>query len=326
MSSRTPRAGVESRRRGPRSARWVRLVLVLVLVSCREPSRPPGPARLWLGGDLHLGTSGASVEARLAALARVTGGASGIVNLEGPVVDDGADVPRGRLGNGAGLVAGLARAGIRVAGVANNHAGDHGPAGAARTIGSLRAAGVTPVGGEAGPAIIDAGGTRVAVVQHDLAHGVPAGSPAGLAAELGVARLLGDLLVVTFHVTGPPSYLPPPELRTAVDEAVAAGADVIAAHGSHALGAVERRGRAVIAWGLGNLLFHCDCTDERDGALLLIHLDEGRLRAAAIVPIDAGLGGSAATPAADPMLTFELLASLRSSRLEPAGDRAWIFR
>jgi poly-gamma-glutamate synthesis protein (capsule biosynthesis protein) len=298
------------------------LVLALVLASCREPSRSPGPARLWLGGDLHLGTSGASIEARLAALARVLDGASGIVNLEGPVVDDGADVPRGRLGNGAGLVAGLARAGVRVAGVANNHAGDHGPAGAARTIRALRAAGVTPAGGEAGPAIFEAGGARVVVVQVDLAHG----PPAGLAAELVVARLLGDLLVVTFHVTGPPSYLPPPALRTAVDAAVAAGADVIAAHGSHALGAVERRGRAVIAWGLGNLLFHCDCTDERDGALLLVHLDEGRLRAAAIVPIDAGLGGAAAIPAADPGLTFELLASLRSSPLEPAGDRAWILR
>jgi len=321
MSSRAPRAGVERSGRGRRLARRVGCVLVLVLASCREPSRP-GPARLWLGGDVHLGTSGASAEARLAPLTPLVDGAAGIVNLEGPIVDDGAEIAAGQLGNGAGLVAGLARAGVRVAGVANNHAADRGADGAARTIRTLRAAGVLPAGGAAGPAVVDVRGTRVVVVQIDLGGG----APARLGAELVAARRLGDLLVVTFHVTGPPSYLPPPELRTAVDQAVTAGADVIAAHGSHALGAVERRGGAVIAWGLGNLLFHCDCTDERDGALLLVDLDHGRVRAAAIVPIDAALDGGTAAPAAQPALIFELLASLRSTPLERDGDRAWILR
>jgi len=343
MTSRAPRAGVESSERGRPPAHRVRCALALValaggvsrllcamsgqaavfggLAGCQDPPAA-APARLWLGGDLHLGTAGAPAVDRLAPLAAVTRGAFGIVNLEGPVADDGAVIARGRLGNGAGLVAGLARAGVRVAGVANNHARDHGATGAARTLAALRASGVAPAGGAAGPATFDAGGARVVVVQADLSDGVPA----GLGAELAAARTMGDVLIVTFHVTAPPSYLPPPSLRSAVEIAVATGAQVIAAHGSHALGAVERRGDVVIAWGLGNLLFHCDCTDEIDGAILVVDLARGGVRAAALVPIDAGLDGAAARPAARPALTFELLRSLRSSPIEIEGDRGWLMR
>jgi poly-gamma-glutamate synthesis protein (capsule biosynthesis protein) len=97
---------------------------------------------------------------------------------------------------------------------------------------------------------------------------------------------------------------------------------VIAAHGTHELARVERRGRAVIAWGLGNLAFACACTDEPSGALLDVTLGPDGAGEAAVIPIDAGLGGTAARAAGDPALTFELLEALGSTKLRRRGDRA----
>jgi Bacterial capsule synthesis protein PGA_cap len=267
---------------------------------------------LWLGGDLHLGDGG-PVLAR--ALVRSLRGASGVVNLEGAVA------PVSRCASQAEAIclaneeaALMARAGIDVMGIANNHAHDLGVDAPLRTSQRLRALGFGVAGGPAGAAIIVRGGRGVAVTAHDLGQGVPA----GLADELRAARRLADDLVATFHVTGPPSLLPRPELVTAADQAIAAGARVVVGHGSHALGPVERRGETVIAWGLGNLRFACDCTDERDALILRVALGHGPVQAT-IVPIDAGLGGAAARPSSDAAFTFEVLAALGSSPIERQG-------
>jgi poly-gamma-glutamate synthesis protein (capsule biosynthesis protein) len=270
---------------------------------------------LWLGGDVHLGEQ---TTARLDAVAPLVAGAAGIVNLEGPVGEP--PPPAGstlRLSNSSGALPGLRAAGVRVVGIANNHAADRGPEGPGDTVRSLADRGLLAAGGPAGVAALEVQGRRVVVSAHDLSKG----APTTLASELESARSQGDLLVATFHVTGPPSYLPRPELRTAVEVAVRAGARVIAAHGSHALGPVERRGASVIAWGLGNLLFSCDCTDDRDGAILRVHSDDERLQAT-IVPIDAGLKGEPARPARDPELILDLLVALGSSPLERRSGSA----
>jgi poly-gamma-glutamate capsule biosynthesis protein CapA/YwtB (metallophosphatase superfamily) len=290
----------------------VAVAIAIVVAACHRAA--PARARLWIGGDLHLGTRGGPAAARLAPLARVIDGATGVVNLEGPVADD---APAGKLANRADLVRGLAPL-VRVAGIANNHAADAGADGAARTIAVLRAAGIAPAGNDAGDAIVDVSGVRVVVSAHDLSRGVPP----SLDAELATARAKGDVLVAMFHVDGPPSYLPRPELRDAAGRALRAGAAVVVSQGTHALAAIERRDHAVIAWGLGNLLFDCDCTDERDGLLLEVDVDATGVIDASVVPIDAGLGGAPARPAADAALTFDLLKSLRSSPLERRGATA----
>jgi poly-gamma-glutamate synthesis protein (capsule biosynthesis protein) len=212
----------------------------------------------------------------------------------------------------------LRAAGVIAAGIANNHARDAGPGGGAATVRALAAAGVQAAGGPAGPATVMLGRLRVVVTAHDLEAGVPA----TLRADLAAARRRGDVLVATFHVTGPPTYLPRPELLDAVAIALEAGAAVIAAHGTHELARVERRGRAVIAWGLGNLAFACACTDEPSGAVLAVALGPDGAGEASIIPIDAGLSGGAAHAAADPALTFELLEALGATRLERLGSRA----
>ena len=101
---------------------------------------------------------------------------------------------------------------------------------------------------------------------------------------------------------------------------------MIASHGSHAPGPVERRGDTVIAWGLGNLAFNCKCTDEKDGlvlALLLNSRNSGeRIAEAGVVPIDAGLRGNPSKPARNPELIFDLLEAIGSSELRRQGQRA----
>jgi poly-gamma-glutamate synthesis protein (capsule biosynthesis protein) len=285
--------------------------LAMLLVGCRDES---SRAELWLGGDVHVGARG---EGRLAALADIVEGSAGIVNLEGPVGEGAEASSEARLVNAPQALAPLRAAGVRAVGVANNHSLDLGPGGAAATALAVRAAGLESVGPDG--AVLVVGGVRVVVTAHDLGGGRV---PADLAAQLAAAGARGDALVATFHVTGPPSYLPRPELRAAVDAALAAGARVIAAHGTHAVAAVERRGDAVIAWGLGNLVFTCDCSREREGLILKVSIPERGRVEAEVVPIDAGVGADAARPSAQAALMLQLLESLRSSPLEVRGARA----
>jgi poly-gamma-glutamate synthesis protein (capsule biosynthesis protein) len=297
-------------------------IALLIASACAHtaatPSAPPR-ARLWIGGDVFLGPGG---HGALASIPAIVGGAPGIVNLEGPVGDGGA--PGGanrspiRLTQSPRALAELRAAGVVVAGIANNHARDAGRDGAAATARALATVGVHAAGAPVGPATFTLGSLRVVVTAHDLEAGVPP----TLRAELAQARRRGDVLVATFHVTGPPTYLPRPDLVDAVDIAIEAGARVIAAHGTHELARVERRGRAVIAWGLGNLAFACACTEERSGAVLEVVLGPDGATAAAIIPIDAGLGDDAARAADDPAFTFELLEALGATPLQRAGDRA----
>jgi poly-gamma-glutamate synthesis protein (capsule biosynthesis protein) len=297
--------------------RW--LALLGLLAGCAHPSRPtppskPVPVRLWFGGDLNLGPGGVPVLAPLAPLLRDLG--PGVVNLEGAVAEAPPAGPGLKLWNAPSALPGLAAAGIRAVGLANNHAHDSGPDGPARSAAAARASGLIPFGEGAGPAVIALGGLRVALTAHDLEHGVPP----HLAEELAQARAGADALVATFHVTGKASYLPPPELRQAAELALAAGARAVVAHGSHRVGPVERRGDAVIAWGLGNLAFACDCTDETDAVILALDLSGPRTEAQ-LLPITAGIRRGPARPSPEPQAILELLEAAGSPKLTRAADR-----
>ena len=226
----------------------------------------------------------------------------GVVNLEGPV-GEGASTPE-RLVNAS--VASLPDAGVRVAWVENNHADDDGPAGRSRTREALAQVGVGAAG------VVVFGG--VVFMGVDVSKGV-------FAEELDAARARGGVLVVGLHVTAPPLLLPPPDLEVAVELALQHGASVVVAHGSHAVARVERRGKAVIAWGLGNLQFECPCTQEKDGLVLEVELDGDRVAAAWAVPVTAGLQGEAPALSVQPDVMFGLLESLGSAPLARDGAR-----
>jgi len=245
-------------------------------------------------------------------------GAMGIVNLEGPVSGPLPAKKELRLWNAPAALGGLAAVQIKVTGIANNHAHDAGAGAPEETAKSLREHGMLPAGLGAGPAFFQVNGISITVTADDLTQGVPE----NLEADLVAARQKSEVLIAMFHVTGPPSYLPRPELRRAVEIAYHAGANVIAAHGTHALGPVERRSHAVIAWGLGNLVFACDCTQEEDAMLLRIVVQPDKVVRAEVLPLKAGINNRRASPADDPAGIFDLLEALGSSKLERHGDRA----
>ena len=285
-----------------------------VTLSCSRHERSPREAELWLGGDVNLGDGG---HKQLQRISGMVPGSAGIINLEGAV----ATAPQSDkfvLWNSPQVVSELSDIGVRVAGIANNHAADLDPNGMQRSAEILRTLGFLPVGGPAGAALLKINGVSIAITAHDLTNGVPQ----SLQADLVAARRQADLLIATFHVTGPVSYLPRPELRRAVDIAYAAGAKVIAAHGTHALGPLERRGDTVIAWGLGNVAFACDCTDEEDAILLRIRVQPGKVIAADVLPLRAGLNNRPAQPSADPEGVFDLLEAIDSAKLTRHGNFA----
>ena len=294
----------QSSHRARGGARAVALLAALLLAG------PGAPAEVWLGGDLHLGRGTLAGRGALRALA---GAGVGIVNLEGPVAarSEGQAGGRLRLFNHPGSLGELAAAGIGVASIANNHAGDAGPEGPARTMAALWRAGVRPAGGPGGVAMLERDGLRLAVSAHDLSQGVPA----GLARVLTRAAAQADVLVSTFHTTGPPSYLPSPALREAAGIAEAAGAVVVAAHGSHQLGPIEFQAGRVRLFGLGNLAFACDCTREDEALVVRLELEPGRVRGLCVVPVRAGLQGRPLRRHEDPRGVFELLQALESRGL-----------
>lgn len=284
-----------------------------------QPQLEDKTADLWLGGDVNLGDGG---RGQLNGISGIVQGGVGIVNLEGPVAQRGQLKAHGlRLWNAPSVLKEISALNVQVAGIANNHSADAGPLGTQRTVQQLLAHGIFPVGKPGGAVIIQVHGIVIAVTAHDLTRGVPA----NLAQELASARRLGvvagvvrpvDILVATFHVTGPPSYLPRPELRRAVEIAYRAGAQVIVAHGTHALGPVERRDHVVIAWGLGNLAFACDCTNEQDALLLRIRVTRGKAIHAEVIPIQAGTNGTPAKASSDAAGIFDLLEAIGSSKLQ----------
>ncbi len=275
---------------------------------------------LWFGGDLHLGDRGPEVLAPLRTI--VPANAIGVLNLEGPIAAPASprpfvpgEVPV--LRNSEAVPAILRDLGVGVVGVANNHMEDHGEAGRRATIGQLRAAGLEVAGGDAGVASIERGGIRLAITAHYVRPGQRPGldpeAKLELAEQLREARAQADHLIATFHVDGPPSYLPSTELRAAVEVAIEASATLIVAHGSHALARLERRDGSLVAWGLGNLAFACRCTDEIDAALLRVRLRQDAVTLAEWIPIAAGIEGAALARHPEPELLIDLLASLGSS-------------
>jgi poly-gamma-glutamate capsule biosynthesis protein CapA/YwtB (metallophosphatase superfamily) len=292
------------------------IMIAATLVLASQQGDDERSAELWLGGDVSLGDGG---RGQLEGIARIVQGATGIVNLEGPVTERGQLKPRSlEVWNAPQSLSEIAALNVKVAGIANNHAADAGPRGPERSAETLRWHGLAPAGGPAGTTILHVNKITIAVTAHDLTHGVPM----HLAAELKAARGQADVLIATFHVTGPPSYLPRPELRRAVEIAYQAGAQVIAAHGTHAVGPVERREHAAIAWGLGNVAFACDCTHETDAVLLRVRVAPGKAAEAEVIPIQAGVNRRPALPSKDAKGIFDLLEAIGSSKLKRNGDRA----
>lgn len=290
------------------------LCICLLIFSILHATETETTVELWLGGDIHFGNTPSNPLIEISKIVKGTG----IVNLEGPVKESGGAFKKDQkwyLFNPETSASFLKEAGVKAASVSNNHDDDNGVEGRKRTEDNLRAKNILSLGGTKKSGVIEIDGLKVAITAFDLSSGIPR----DLANILRVARGQGDILVVTFHVTGSPSYIPSKELKHAVDMAIDAGAHVIASHGSHAIGPVERRENSVIAWGLGNLVFNCKCTKEQEGILLKVlinvRIKEKPSITACVLPIKANLMGAPSGLSTNTDEIFDLLEALGSNKL-----------
>ncbi len=245
-------------------------------------------------------------------------------NLETPLSMSRAPM-RGnppRLGAPPEAAGALARAGFDVLSVANNHVWDQRDLGLEDTIRAVREAGMMAVGSAAreelapGPVVVERHGLRVAFVawtDHIQGHPGTRRPVARVAMyerqavrrTLEAARAQADVVVASMHWGLAYRHEHRSEQRSAAAWLVQHGAYVVIGHGPHVLQPVEMidspRGRAVVAYSLGNLvsnqgyLYRRDRREAaerplrepatRDGAWLRVAVDvdgSGRVRVGAV--------------------------------------------
>lgn len=171
----------------------------------------------------------------------------------------------------------LRAAGFDAVSLSNNHALDFGPVGLRDTLDALDAIEVAHFGAgldrrEAeAPLIIETGGAFVALLgfsavgSSEFADG---GQPGVARAEVGVvgsavAAITSavDFVVVVFHFGDEYDATPTEQQRELAAAAADAGATLVIGHHAHTLQPWERRGNALILYGLGNFVFDLDRED-----------------------------------------------------------------
>jgi poly-gamma-glutamate synthesis protein (capsule biosynthesis protein) len=216
-----------------------------------------------------------------------------VANLEGAVSTRGAPVP-GKLytfrGPPSALRAAASFAGIDVVSLANNHSLDYGRTAFLDTIANARRFGLRTTGGGSSlttarrPAIVRRGGLRVAFLGFsdvrplgfDAGAGRPGTVPAFpeiIRADVRAARRRADVVVAYFHWGVERTTVPTWRQRSLAATALDAGATVVLGAHPHVLQPVERRGRRLVAWSLGNFVFAAHSPSTARTGILRIRLD-----------------------------------------------------
>lgn len=164
----------------------------------------------------------------------------------------------------------LARAGINVVTLANNHLLDCGRAGVLETLDALSLAGVAPLGAAVNkkaahaPVIKRAGRWRIGLLgyywnRRCAATGSLPGSamdpPAALRADIGGLRELVDWVVVTFHWGVPYEREPSSADREKARFAIDCGAHAVIGHHPHVVQPFEIYRGCPIFYSIGNFTF-----------------------------------------------------------------------
>jgi poly-gamma-glutamate synthesis protein (capsule biosynthesis protein) len=170
------------------------------------------------------------------------------------------------------LIKGLANAGIDVVSVANNHIGDAGRAGVTQTLANLDRYGIAHAGAGRNavaahkPAILRAGGQRIAILGYDTIAGYytagasTAGSArltaAGVKADVAVARRAGADVVIVYPHWGTEYRASPFAAQQKLARSIIdAGADMVIGNHAHWVGAMEVYKGKPIWYALGNFVF-----------------------------------------------------------------------
>lgn len=242
---------------------------------------PPSAAAVSIawGGDVTLGSSYGKPPARgwpqLARVAPVLRSADlAAVNYEGTFAPGGPSKCGGSDGDNCFAFQAppanartLARAGVDVVNLANNHAFDFGRAGYRGTRTALDRAGVRATGAPGQIRLIRAGGVRLGLVGFSsYPWSAPLNDPGGVTRLVRAADRRADIVVVFFHggAEGADKLHVPHRRESAFGEnrghlrrfarrAVNAGADLVLGSGPHVLRGMQLYRGRLIAYSLGNL-------------------------------------------------------------------------
>lgn len=199
----------------------------------------------------------------------------------------------------------LAEAGVDVVNVANNHVLDAGPDGFDDTLAALAAQGIAVAGGgceRAGPVqppVLTRGGLRLGFLgyaserYHDAARGHALHGVHGTDLETPIRALRAacDAVIVALHWGVEDAFYPSPEQIRVSRAVVDAGAAVVLTHHAHVVQGVERWGRGVIAYSLGNFCFPAGGDEARRSFVLRVELERGGVRHHDLLPVQLDAAG-----------------------------------
>ncbi|EYF05100.1 Hypothetical protein CAP_3690 [Chondromyces apiculatus DSM 436] len=280
--------------------------------------RPAGALVMVAGGDVSFGRRLGQVLLRdphhdpFAGLSGLLGGADlRFVNLESQLSDQHGETasPRERLvftGPPEGAEA-LARAGVDLVSLANNHMWDYGFRAFLETLGNLERVGIARVGAGRSPreffapTILDRNGLRVAFIavtdvwndgrlqEHAARMHVASADPDLLAHAVRAARRRADVdaVVVSYHGGAEYTEAPLPRTRLIARMAIDAGADAFLGHHPHVIqGIALRRGRPIF-YSLGNLVMRPNPRepDTVFGLVARLHLRRGEAPLVEVCPV-----------------------------------------
>jgi poly-gamma-glutamate synthesis protein (capsule biosynthesis protein) len=196
-----------------------------------------------------------------------------IANFENPAPDDFSYHTHGTVFSAdPRLIKGLSDAGIDWVGIANNHIRDAGGNGILQTIANLKDHGIASSGAGKNlaaarkPAMLDAGGVKIAMLAYDtIAKGYTASptragsarmSASALRTDVAAARRAGAQVVIVFPHWGT-EYDPTPfsGQQSLAHAAIDAGADLVIGNHAHWAGAMEVYDGKPIWYALGNFVF-----------------------------------------------------------------------
>ena len=212
-------------------------------------------------------------------------------NLECAVSRRGRPVPKlyNFRGRPAALRAAARYAGLDVANLANNHAGDYGRGALLDTLRHARRFGITPVGAGRDLAaarrsrIVSRLGLRIGFVGFSdilplsfaatpTRPGTAFASPRAIRRGVRRARDRADVVVATFHWGVERASYPTARQRLFARIALRAGAAAVIGAHPHVLQPRRRTGRRLVAYSLGNFIWSAGSTATARTGILRLHL------------------------------------------------------
>jgi poly-gamma-glutamate capsule biosynthesis protein CapA/YwtB (metallophosphatase superfamily) len=227
-------------------------------------------------------------------------------NLEGPLTDRGTAETDKKFTFRSPpdkVSAALKNAGFTVVSLANNHMLDYGPDGLAQTIDTLDAAGIKHAGAGADlaaarqPAIIEAGGKKIAVLAYSItlpenfyaaAHkpGTAFAREEQVREDVMAARKQADIVLVSFHWGQEGKTVLRDYQKSIGHLAIDSGADAVIGSHPHILQGIEHYKNGVILYSMGNFTFGSYSSHSTRSAVAQLRFHNGRLAEVKMFPIN----------------------------------------